>query len=79
MSSEKVKYDCSFQDKWLIESELSTWLKGDKDLTKAYCRLCMMDFSVAKHRVKALFMHVTGSKKKSRLPVSSLTELYFGS
>lgn len=48
--SKKVKYDCSFKDKWLTESEFNTWLKRekglkrDKDLTKAYCRLSMKNF-----------------------------------
>ena len=73
MSSKKVKYDYSFQDKCLTESEFGTWLKRDKDLTKAYCRLCMKNFSVAKHGVKALVVHACGSKHKSRLPPGSQT------
>lgn len=38
----------------------------------------MKNFSVAKYRVKALVMHSSGSKHKSRLPLSSQTELNFG-
>ena len=38
----------------------------------------MKNFSVAKHRLKALVMHVSDSKHKSRLPLSSQTELNFG-
>ena len=57
---------------------VSTWLKRDRDFTKAYCGLCMKNFSVAKYRVKALVMHSSGSKHKSRQPLSSQTELNFG-
>ena len=37
----------------------------------------MKNFSIAKHGVKALVMHASGSKHKSRLPLSSQTELNF--
>ena len=73
----KVKYDCSFQDKWLTESEFSAWLNRDKDLTKTYCRLCMKNFSVAKHGIKALVKHTSCSKHKLMLPLSSQAELNF--
>ena len=38
----------------------------------------MKNFSVAKHTVKALVMHTSGSKDKSRLSLSSKTEISFG-
>ena len=78
MSCKKVKCGFRFKDKRLTESEFSFWLKRDKDFTKAYCRLCIKNFSLAKHGVKALVMHASGSKHKARLPVGSQTELNFG-
>ena len=38
----------------------------------------MKNFLEAKHRVKALVMHASGSKHKSRLPLDSQTELNVG-
>ena len=37
----------------------------------------MENFSVAKHGVKALVLHASGSKHKSRLPLGSQTKLNF--
>ena len=37
----------------------------------------MKTFSVAKHGVKALIMHASGSTHKTRLPLGSQTELNF--
>ena len=61
-----MKYDCSFQDKCFTESDFRSCLKREKDLEKAYCRLCMKNFLVPKHGVKTLHMHASSSELKSR-------------
>ena len=53
-------------------------MSSKKDLTEAYCRLCMKNFSLAKHGVKALVMQASDSKDNSRLPLCLQTELNFG-
>ena len=53
-------------------------VKERQRFDKGYWKLCMKNFSAAKHGVKALVMHTIGSKHQLRLPLSSKAGINFG-
>ena len=62
------KYKPSFQDDWLVNENYSCWVKKANDKHKAYCTICLKEFSVLEQGMKALDVHVErkGHKQKRK-------------
>lgn len=59
----KLKYNTSFDENWLKDPLLCTWLKKRDDFT-AECKLCKTDISVKYEGKRALIVHSEGKKHK---------------
>ena len=67
--SSKIKYKTSFQDDWLTNNEISSWLqKIEENLHCVKCRVCSKTISVSGQGVKALESHAKSGKHRERLP-----------
>lgn len=57
---------CTFQTDWLCDPELHWVEKVEKDVTKAFCRLCQTSISLSSMGRTALTSHMKGQKHKSK-------------
>ena len=63
------KYKSKFQDSWLVEGKLKTWLqRDDKDETSVFCKVCWKSFSIANSGIQNVKQHAKGKKHLERCP-----------
>ena len=62
-----TKYKSSFQDEWLVNENYSCWVKKTNDKHKAYCTICLKEFSVLGQGIKALDVYAEGKGHKEKL------------
>ena len=62
-----TKYTSSFQDEWLANENDSCWVKKTNDKHKAYCAICLKEFSVSGQGIKVLDVYAEGKGHKEKL------------
>ena len=72
------KYKSSFQDDSLVNENYSCWVKKANDKHKAYCTICLKEFSVSGQGMKALDVHAEGKgHKEKRKQTDNQSKLIF--
>ena len=60
------KHKSSFQNEWLVNVNYSCWVKKANDKHKAYCKICLKEFSVSRQGIKVLDVHAEGKGHKEK-------------
>ena len=58
---------CSFQECWLQDNELKTWVKRTKSSSEAACRICLKNIDISNMGRAALVSYAKSEKHKKLL------------